>query len=244
MDPCNLSSKEIVEYTLNVSNISLDELEMKELHRASSLTVHDNPNTANSNTSTSTNAAATTTNTESESEQVILSEDGTKRFCPNCHRYVNLWSFDRHYGHCMKQFYFCSPCNVVMKVSEREAHDQTMHSDLKCAKCGEMISGGKNTLISHQKYECLQRAIHCAYCNLPFAFIVHEEHEIACGSRTELCPQCNQYIALSLIESHTADVHGFVVDSVFYSKDSIHCKCFEKMFCETVSRKDLEKHLC
>jgi len=80
--------------------------------------------------------------------------------------------------------------------------------DLKCKMCQELIPGGKQTLISHQKYECLRRPVTCQYCHLPFEYLQHAAHEQMCGSRTELCVLCNQYIALSLIESHSMDVHG------------------------------------
>ncbi len=176
---------------------------MDELYRASSLTMHDDPGPSIASTS----ATAPTADCDAKK---ILSEDGTKAFCQNCRRFVAEWSFDRHYAHCVAQFYFCASCKTVLKAAERAQHDLALHSDCRCAKCGETIAGGKRTLIAHQKHECLQRAVPCAFCNLPFAFSGHTEHERACGSRTELCPQCNQYIALSLIARHTADVHGCV----------------------------------
>ena len=219
----NDHAQEEVQFTLNVTNISMSGLEMDDLYRASSLTVHKVPDSASTTTINTTTTAAAASSTSTESEQRVLSADGTKAFCQNCHRFVTEWSFERHRVNCTKQFYFCAPCNKVMKVAEREQHDNSLHSALQCAKCGETIAGGKKTLISHQKHECLQRPIMCTYCRLPFAFIVHEDHQIACGSRTELCLQCNQYIAISLIDQHTADVHGFAVHLIYSLISSV---CF------------------
>merc|ERR1712228_851287 len=175
-------------YTLNVTNISLNDLEIANLHRASSLTTHDDETL--------------------QCIQIPQSSDPNKIFCSNCHRFVNKWSFDRHFNHCKKQFFYCTSCKQSIKMSELTAHNKTFHNDLKCKLCDELICGGKKALIAHQKYECLRRAINCSFCHLPFEYLAHSEHEIMCGSRTELCVVCNQYIALSLIEEHCIDVHG------------------------------------
>eukprot|EP01083_Nonionella_stella_P024171 66813_1 len=190
-----------IEYTLSVHNISISGTELKQLYRASSLTQHDEAKQAQPTSSTDNDGIKPDTETP-------MNADPNKTFCANCHRFVNKWSYDRHHAHCIKQFEFCISCKKVIKMNDMEAHNKTFHSDLKCKICGEMISGGKQTLISHQKHECLKRPVNCDYCHLPFAFIEYEQHRIMCGSRTEFCVHCNQYIALSLIEQHCIDAHG------------------------------------
>ena len=137
-----------------------------------------------------------------------LNDAKDKKFCENCQRYVNMWSFDRHVIHCAKQFYHCIKCSKVIKINDKELHIKTYHSDLKCDLCNEIIKGGKSTLISHKKFECLCRPVNCEYCHLPFKFKDLDVHIEACQNRTEKCSICNQYILLKDIKTHFNIVHG------------------------------------
>ena len=52
----------------------------------------------------------------------------------------------------------------------------------------------KRLLDEHQANECRQRMMRCEYCDLELAFEQFNEHVEYCGSRTEKCEKCGQFV--------------------------------------------------
>ncbi|ETO19764.1 nucleic acid binding protein [Reticulomyxa filosa] len=181
-----------MEYTLRINELDLASSSMSNLNRASSLQTH------------------------STASKIDLSSDETKAFCENCQRYVNKWTFDRHLPHCLKQFFYCKTCDKLMKVDEKEKHESLYHQQIICDLCNEVSCNGRQELIKHQTQECSQRKVVCEYCHLSFPAEDLVSHENMCANRTELCPLCNEYITLAMIQvsivllcvEHSLTVHG------------------------------------
>ena len=58
-------------------------------------------------------------------------------------------------------------------------------------------------MISHfQKEECPHRMVQCRYCEIDLKFTDFFEHENACGSKTEKCEKCGNYIMLRAADKH------------------------------------------
>lgn len=51
-------------------------------------------------------------------------------------------------------------------------------------------------LLPPQEDDCMKRMKQCCFCELEVAFDALQEHQDVCGSRTELCPNCSQYVML------------------------------------------------
>jgi len=93
-----------------------------------------------------------------------------------------------------------------MKHEEQEKHEFMRHRMIFC-DCGVQVFGDIN-LTHHKQNECILREVKCKYCNIGYRADKIEEHEVSCGSRTEKCPVCDQYIPLSEIKAHCL-THGF-----------------------------------
>ena len=61
--------------------------------------------------------------------------------------------------------------------------------------CGTEVFG-ELALNLHKKLECSLREVECLFCSLKFSAIEIDEHQQMCGSRTEACPICQQFILL------------------------------------------------
>lgn len=53
-----------------------------------------------------------------------------------------------------------------------------------------------------QESHCPERQIICQYCHLDTLAKNLEEHEGYCGSRTEQCPECGDFVMLKDWEKH------------------------------------------
>ncbi|XP_023374507.1 XIAP-associated factor 1 isoform X2 [Otolemur garnettii] len=54
----------------------------------------------------------------------------------------------------------------------------------------------------HQANECQEHPSKCKFCKLAMQLSELEVHEFNCGNRTELCPNCGQFIALRVLAQH------------------------------------------
>ena len=51
-------------------------------------------------------------------------------------------------------------------------------------------------LLLFQKKFCNQRTVHCQYCEIDMKYCEIDAHENACGSRTEKCQDCSEFVML------------------------------------------------
>lgn len=54
---------------------------------------------------------------------------------------------------------------------------------------------------------CSHRLVHCTFCEIQLSLNEIDEHESYCGSRTEKCSLCCQYIMIKDMLSHDQLVH-------------------------------------
>merc|ERR1719445_934203 len=72
--------------------------------------------------------------------------------------------------------------------------------------CGRMIEAGK--LDAHKANECPKRTTLCKWCATHVEMGSLAEHEDYCGSRTEKCEKCGEFIMLKNFETHTCSTYG------------------------------------
>lgn len=122
------------------------------------------------------------------------------KLCDNCKKNVPITSFETHSLFCMRNNMLCEICGQLIRKSEKQAHHDEFHKEMKCA-CGQMVEF--YLLSEHKKNECPLRVVKCKYCLLNVKYKDLLQHEKACGSRTEKCEKCNRYIMISDLENHT-----------------------------------------
>ena len=54
----------------------------------------------------------------------------------------------------------------------------------------------------HQENDCPKKPMNCEYCELSYPKSEYTSHIDFCGSRTEQCPLCQQYIMLKDMTQH------------------------------------------
>lgn len=118
-------------------------------------------------------------------------EPGATKYCTNCKREIAEGNFIMHEVHCRRNISLCKDCQEPVPRSEMEEHFEEYHKPVTC-KCGETVEISK--VEEHEKNDCVQRIMHCEYCELDLPFSQMAEHLNYCGSRTECCPRCQRYI--------------------------------------------------
>lgn len=116
--------------------------------------------------------------------------EGSK-LCTNCQQKINLANFLIHESFCLRNIVPCEHCKKPINKNQKDEHFQEYHVKVKC-ECGDLIE--KINLDTHKQETCRKRQGNCFYCELSLDFDKLEEHIEFCGSRTEKCPKCNQYI--------------------------------------------------
>ncbi|TSK49660.1 XIAP-associated factor 1 [Bagarius yarrelli] len=87
-----------------------------------------------------------------------------------------------HEAHCKRFLCLCPDCKEQVPKDQLEEHRQEAHT---------------------LENECTKRLQTCEYCELAVPSSDLKEHVVACGSRTERCQDCNQYIMLKDQLRHT-----------------------------------------
>ncbi|KAG2458786.1 XAF1 factor, partial [Polypterus senegalus] len=116
---------------------------------------------------------------------------------------VAVTNFSLHIVHCHRFLSICPLCDESVPSDQLEEHRDREHRKVQCIQCRKKIENYK--LEIHKLEECLQRMNICPFCDLEMPFCKLSEHKAACGSRTQLCPDCNKYIKLVDEEKHYDD---------------------------------------
>ncbi|BFZ18946.1 hypothetical protein BsWGS_21985 [Bradybaena similaris] len=114
------------------------------------------------------------------------------RVCLNCKRDISAANFVMHEVHCRRHIVLCDHCGEPIHRSELEQHFNDHHAQIPCEKCHKMVS--KSDMSKHLTEECSRKLMRCEYCELSLHKNEMEAHVDYCGSRTECCPLCQQYI--------------------------------------------------
>ncbi|GFO41265.1 traf-type Zinc finger domain-containing protein 1-like protein [Plakobranchus ocellatus] len=129
-------------------------------------------------------------------------EDGGSetKMCNNCKRDISAANFVMHEMHCRRHIVLCEHCKEPVPRSEIEQHFNDLHVTLPCEKCKQNIA--KDKMEKHKSSECEKRPVPCEFCELTFPKNEFESHADFCGSRTECCPLCQQYVMLKDMSQH------------------------------------------
>ncbi|XP_033747693.1 TRAF-type zinc finger domain-containing protein 1-like isoform X2 [Pecten maximus] len=116
------------------------------------------------------------------------------KFCSNCKREINAANFMMHEMHCRRHISLCTHCQEPIPKAEMDVHFEESHAKINCAKCNQAVQ--KMDLEKHEEQECPKRQMKCAYCEMDVAQQELEAHLGYCGTRTEPCARCGQYIMI------------------------------------------------
>lgn len=122
------------------------------------------------------------------------SEAVDTKFCSNCKRDISAANFMMHEMHCRRHISLCEHCKEPIPKAEMEVHFEESHAKINCTKCNQPVQ--KMDLEKHEEQECPKRPMKCAYCEMDVAQQELEAHLGYCGTRTEPCPRCGQYIMI------------------------------------------------
>lgn len=114
-----------------------------------------------------------------------------------------------HTLHCARNIALCPDCDEPIPRGELEEHKEEFHSLKDCPSlCGEKVEACK--LEEHQASMCSKRTTLCKFCATHIEMGNLTEHENYCGSRTDKCEQCGEFIMLKNFDLHIESNHGFI----------------------------------
>ncbi|KAK4470948.1 hypothetical protein MN116_006454 [Schistosoma mekongi] len=119
--------------------------------------------------------------------------------CPNCKESVSELNFDIHEAFCNRHMTKCPNCDVIVSSTQLSKHQLDKHNRNKCTK-GESLTG-KSSVIEQEFVRC-RRLVECIFCHLEVTIDLLDDHESACGSRTERCMKCGDFVMLQNYKAH------------------------------------------
>ncbi|XP_067014686.1 XIAP-associated factor 1 [Anabrus simplex] len=134
--------------------------------------------------------------------------DNEVKFCTNCKREVPIGNFMMHHVHCQRKLALCQKCDEPIPHSELQTHNLNYHAVVSCPDCGSQME--KQHLNDHQSSSCSHRAVCCNFCHIETEANELAEHENYCGSRTERCNECGEFVMLKYQQLHEDSNHGFL----------------------------------
>ncbi|KAG7235376.1 hypothetical protein INR49_032716 [Caranx melampygus] len=105
------------------------------------------------------------------------------RTCGQCHREVAEANFALHETHCSRFLCVCPDCDESVPKEQLDQHREEQHTEVRCSKCNQKME--RRHLMDHE---------------LPVKEL--GQHREVCGSRTELCRECNRYVKLRDLAEH------------------------------------------
>ena len=154
--------------------------------------------------------------------------------CENCNKLIPPQSFAIHTLQCRSLFRFCPDCDKPLEKSvyeshrhclscgrayhsnEEEKHLADWHSDTKCM-CGAIVT--RASMETHLQTTCYCKPEICRFCQCPFPrgnlssldardrIMGFNQHEAACGNRTDLCRLCHKRERLKDMHFHMQAFH-------------------------------------
>ncbi|KAK3083856.1 hypothetical protein FSP39_004224 [Pinctada imbricata] len=105
-----------------------------------------------------------------------------------------------HEVHCHRNIALCKHCQEPIPKGELEIHYEETHAEIPCPKCGQKVE--KCLLEKHEEELCPKRPVKCTFCEMDVAHSELEAHHDYCGTRTEACPKCGQFIMVKDLVKH------------------------------------------
>ncbi|XP_057364610.1 TRAF-type zinc finger domain-containing protein 1-like isoform X2 [Daphnia carinata] len=121
-------------------------------------------------------------------------------FCKHCKRSVSSATFTLHSTHCERFIQICLSCQEPIPKAQMEQHTNDVHKVIDCKDCKEKIERGAEN--DHMANHCAKRLIPCGYCEMQCTAATIQGHELACGSRTEMCDICKNHILIRMLKTH------------------------------------------
>ncbi|XP_040903220.1 XIAP-associated factor 1 [Toxotes jaculatrix] len=116
------------------------------------------------------------------------------RTCGQCHKEVAEANFSLHETHCSRFLCLCPDCDEPVPKEQLNQHREEEHSQVRCSKCHQKMQ--RCQLMDHESHECVERLQTCQFCELEMPWKELDGHCVVCGSRTNLCRDCNRYVKL------------------------------------------------
>jgi len=119
-----------------------------------------------------------------------------------------MQNYRMHTLHCARNIALCPDCDEPIPRGELEEHKEEVHGLQDCPLCAEKVEACK--LEEHQESMCSKRTTLCKFCATHVEMGKLTEHENYCGSRTDKCEQCGEFIMLKNFDIHINSNHGFI----------------------------------
>lgn len=103
-----------------------------------------------------------------------------------------------HDRYCLNHISKCVTCKQPILNDDMEDHLESCGVKVNCKYCG--LDLAKADLALHLG-QCLKMPVNCQFCTMQLEYD-DKEHEVNCGSRTELCPDCDEAILIKDYEDH------------------------------------------
>ncbi|CAD8107974.1 unnamed protein product [Paramecium sonneborni] len=117
--------------------------------------------------------------------------------CSNCKAQIAESVFALHEIYCIRNNIECKRCRQFYDKNDPQSHEEEFHKGTVCEFCKEIFSD----ISKHTK--CLKQPVQCIHCGLDQTKDQIFQHENICGSRTEKCDICKQYIMIRELVKHT-----------------------------------------
>ncbi|XP_015607783.1 XIAP-associated factor 1 isoform X2 [Cephus cinctus] len=132
-----------------------------------------------------------------------------EKLCTNCNANVPVQNFATHLPHCTRRIVRCSRCNEPVSKERLSEHLEREHTMANCQDCGTGVQG-KSLLQEHLQKECCERSVVCPHCELDLPARDMDVHSAYCGTRTERCTECGEFVMLKYKQLHLDSNHNFV----------------------------------
>ncbi|XP_068441529.1 XIAP-associated factor 1 [Clinocottus analis] len=131
-----------------------------------------------------------------------MAHEEATRSCGTCHKDVAEANFSLHETHCRRFLCLCPDCDEPVPREQLDQHREEQHTEVRCSKCHLKME--RRHLVDHESDQCEERLQSCCYCELELPRKDLDEHQLVCGSRTELCRDCGRYVTLRDRPGHAA----------------------------------------
>ncbi|XP_046473698.1 XIAP-associated factor 1-like [Neodiprion pinetum] len=128
--------------------------------------------------------------------------------CDNCKQKIASQNYVTHTAHCSRHIELCNKCGEPVPKHNIGEHNSLEHANETCSGCKASIE--KRLLEKHMQSECPKRFITCLYCELELPFSDMTAHTDYCGTRTEKCEDCGEYVMFKYTQLHLDSNHKFL----------------------------------
>ncbi|CAK85994.1 unnamed protein product (macronuclear) [Paramecium tetraurelia] len=115
--------------------------------------------------------------------------------CSNCNQLIEETKLVLHETYCIRFNIKCDRCGQYYDKNDPESHEEDYHKKEKCQYCYVDFD-------DLSKHKCQKTPQLCLYCELSYPLDQIYQHENQCGSRTEKCQMCQNYVMKRDLNAH------------------------------------------